>query len=304
MAKKKLITHNGSFHADDLFAAATLALVLEKKRERYEIIRTRAPEILETGDYVFDVGGIYDPNTNRYDHHQKGGAGTRENGIPYSAFGLVWKHFGLELLAGNEKAFTLLDKKIVSPFDAIDNGIDVTDSKFKDVFPFSASEVFLIFSPTWKEDGSKIDKIFVEQVEEAKRILAREIKVILDDLEAETLILECYNNAKDKRIVELTNSFPRYLYQRVLSGLSEPIYLLYKSEHTDEWKVEAISKSPETFESRKLFPESWRGFIDYDPKASEVIGIPGIQFTHNSGFLAGVSSREGAFKLAELALKS
>ncbi len=304
MAKKKLITHNGSFHADDLFAAATLALMLEKKGQRYEIIRTRAPEILETGDYVFDVGGIYDPSINRFDHHQKGGAGARETGIPYSAFGLVWKHFGLDLVEQNQELFEKIDKETVIPFDAIDNGIDIVESKLGNVFPLSTGEVFLVHSPTWKEEKISIDKVFLAQVEEAKKFLARKIKVLQDDLEGTKLILEAYKNTSDKRIIELPRSLPRYLYQKVLSSLAEPIYLIYKSEHTKEWKIEAISKSPETFESRKLFPEAWAGFVDYDPKASEVIGVPGVQFTHNGRFLAGTSSRESAYKLAELALKS
>ena len=75
--KKTLITHNGSFHTDDIFACATLSLMLEKKGEKFEIIRTRDEEIIKTGDYVFDVGGVYDEEGNRFDHHQKGGAGVR-----------------------------------------------------------------------------------------------------------------------------------------------------------------------------------------------------------------------------------
>ena len=216
MAKKKLITHNGSFHADDLFAAATLALMLEQKGQRYEIIRTRAPEVLLKADYVFDVGGIYDPETNRFDHHQKGGAGARENGIPYSAFGLVWKHFGLNLVGGNQELFEKIDKETVIPFDAIDNGIDIVESKLGNVFPLSTGEVFLVHSPTWKEEKISIDKVFKAQVEEAKKFLQRKIQVLQDDLEGAQLILEAYKNTTDKRIIELPRSFPRYLYQKVL----------------------------------------------------------------------------------------
>ena len=65
---KKLVTHNGSFHADDIFACATLCLILEKQGKEFEIIRTRDEEMIKTGDYVFDVGGIYDANKNIFDH--------------------------------------------------------------------------------------------------------------------------------------------------------------------------------------------------------------------------------------------
>src|ERR1035437_6788637 len=93
----KLVTHNGAFHADDLFACATLSLLLKKKNLKYKIIRTRDENIIKHGDYVFDVGGIYNPAKNRFDHHQAGFKEKRKNGIVYSSFGLVWKKYGKEL---------------------------------------------------------------------------------------------------------------------------------------------------------------------------------------------------------------
>ena len=33
--KKILVTHNGSFHTDDVFACATLALMLEKENKSF-----------------------------------------------------------------------------------------------------------------------------------------------------------------------------------------------------------------------------------------------------------------------------
>lgn len=40
--KKILITHNGAFHADDLFAAATLSILNDGN---VKIIRTRDPKV-------------------------------------------------------------------------------------------------------------------------------------------------------------------------------------------------------------------------------------------------------------------
>ena len=105
---KKLITHNGSFHTDDIFAAAALSLMLEKKGDSFEIIRTHDPEAIEKGDYVFDVGGIYDEEKNRFDHHQKSFKEKRENDILYSSFGLVWKKYGLEI-SGSEKIAKIVE---------------------------------------------------------------------------------------------------------------------------------------------------------------------------------------------------
>lgn len=302
--KKKLITHNGTFHADDLFACATLALVMENENMQYEIIRTRDLSVIKNGDYVFDVGGEYNPNTNRYDHHQRNGAGARDNGIPYASFGLVWKHFGQKLCSGNMDAWKIIDEEIASPIDANDNGIDIGDLKFKDVKPYAGSRVFTIFEPTWKEDINKTDDIFTEQVKKAISILKREIKVALDDAEGKAIIKSAYEKAENKRIIFLEISFPRYLYQSVLSSFPEPIYLVYPSGHGSSWKVEAISKSPGVMESRKPFPESWRGFIRSEENLTASIeGIEGILFIHNSGFLANLDSKEHAIMFAEKALK-
>ncbi len=304
MTKLRLITHNGSFHADDIFACATLSIFLENKGKHFEIIRTRDTEVIDSGDYVFDVGGIYDPEKNRFDHHQRGGADARENGIPYASFGLVWKHFGLELCAGNEEAWNIIDKKIASPIDAVDNGTDIVTPKFDGIFPYGGEGIFLIYSPTWKERELNIDHIFVEQVEAAKKVLEREIKVVKDDVEGKNIMIEAYNKMEDKRIVELDISFPRYLLQGTLCRLEECLYVVYPSAHGKNWKVEAVSQNPNTFESRKLFPESWRGILNSDPKAIEIIGIEGVNFSHKSGFMIVTASRESALAVAKKALEA
>ena len=129
---KKLITHDGSFHADDIFAAAAISMMLEKEGKSFEIIRTRDPEVINTGNkdekYVFDVGGVYDEEKNLFDHHQKGGAGKGPHNIEYAAFGLVWKKFG-EIIAGGEKEAEVINKRLCVPIDAWDNGFDLVENK-------------------------------------------------------------------------------------------------------------------------------------------------------------------------------
>lgn len=71
--KLKIITHSGKFHADEVFATAVLEILLGK--DKVEIIRSRDNSVIDSGDYVVDVGGVYDPKTNRFDHHQEERAG-------------------------------------------------------------------------------------------------------------------------------------------------------------------------------------------------------------------------------------
>ena len=92
---KIIATHNGNFHADDVFAVAALKNIFPAAK----LIRTRDLAVIANADIVVDVGGIFDTETNRFDHHQKGGAGARDNGIPFSSFGLIWQKYGLTICA-------------------------------------------------------------------------------------------------------------------------------------------------------------------------------------------------------------
>lgn len=296
--KKILVTHDGTFHADDLFATATLSIL---NNGNIKIIRTRDPKIFEKGDYVYDVGGENNHAINKFDHHQKGGGGIRENGIPYASFGLVWKKYG-EKICGNKEISDYIDRKIVQSIDATDEGFDLVIPKIKNVFPYSAENLLLSVIPTWKEEFKNIDKIFNNQVKKVVELLIREIKIAKDDIDGINSLLDYYYKSEDKRIIIAESDFPRYLLQNTLSKLPEPIYLIYPSSKGNSWKVEAIKKSPETMESRKYFPEAWRGFTNGDQKLKDITGVSDIVFCHQNGFYIAVESKEGAIKLAEKAL--
>jgi len=296
--KKVCITHNGTFHADDLFATATLSIL---NNGNIKIIRTRDPEVIKTGYYIYDVGGENDPENNKFDHHQKGGGGVRENGIPYASFGLVWKKYG-EQICKNKEVAEYIDKKIVQPIDARDEGFDIIIPKVKDIYPYGVESIFLSVTPTWKEKNNNINKIFKKQVEKVIDLLKREIKIAKDDIDGINSLMCSYNESEDKRIVVTENDFPRYLLQNTLSKLPEPIYLVYPGIKNNSWKVEAIRKSPETMESRKLFPEEWRGFTNGDEKLKEITGVSDIIFCHQNGFYLNTGLKESAIKLAQKAL--
>jgi uncharacterized UPF0160 family protein len=291
---KKLITHNGSFHADDIFAAATFSLLLEKKGETFEIIRTRDPEIIRTGDYVFDVGEIYDEKTNRFDHHQKG-AGIRENAIEYASFGLVWKKFGLEL--AGKKAADLIDKRLACPIDAGDNGFDLVENKY-DVSPYFIQHFFYAMSPTWLEKDVNKDEIFLKCVEIAKEILSREIIQARDSVVAEEKVISIYQNTIDKRLIILDENYP---YENALNNFPEPLFVVYP--RTDNsWGVKAVRQDPKNFKNRKDFPLHWAGLREEE--LQKVTGVQDAIFCHKGLFMSVAKTKEGAMKLAELALSN
>src|SRR5215213_6104431 len=93
----KVATHSGSFHADDVFALAALSML----GEPIEVVRTRDADAMAACDVRVDVGFADDPATGDFDHHQRGGAGERPNGVRYASFGLVWRAYGARLCGGD-----------------------------------------------------------------------------------------------------------------------------------------------------------------------------------------------------------
>jgi uncharacterized UPF0160 family protein len=162
--KKKIITHDGNFHADEVFAVATL-LIFD---ENTEVIRTRDPKIIQTGDY-----GVYDEDDNRFDHHQSEGAGGRDDGIPYSSFGLVWKRFGSEV-SGSTEIAEYIDKDLVMPIDANDCGIAFSSPKKEGTYEYSISRVMGTFMPV--DESRDTMAGFLDAVSFAKKVLLYEIK--------------------------------------------------------------------------------------------------------------------------------
>jgi len=299
----KLVTHNGSFHTDDVFAAACLTLYLEKKGESFEIIRTRDEEIIKDADYVFDVGGVYDESKNRFDHHQVGGAGSRifdgsggKTAIEYSSFGLVWKKFGEEL-CGDKKVASIVEKKLVMPVDSADNGFDLITNNYE-ISPYFIQQAFFSMVPTWREENTTKDEMFLKSVGIAKEILSREIIHAKDAVVAEKLVIDIYQNTQDKRIIVLDKNYP---FEHILCNFPEPLFVIYPRANDDTWGIKAVRNDPKTFDNRKDLPEAWGGLRAEE--LQKVTGVGDAIFCHRALFMAVAKSKEGAIKLAELALK-
>lgn len=302
-SKRLLVTHNGSFHTDDIFACAALAIMLERAGEQFEIIRTRDEVIIKTGDYVFDVGGVYDETANRFDHHQVGGAGKGESGIEYSSFGLVWHKFGADL-CGSKKAASTVDNKLVTPIDAHDNGFDLTiPSSFNKnkIYPYTIQNLFFSMYPTWQETQEmdfNYDEAFMKAVLIAKDVLSREIIQAQDLLLAEELVSTIYKNTIDKRIIVLDKNYP---YEYILNNFPEPLFVVYPRVADNSWGAKAITEDYRIFKNRKDFPVNWGGLRNEELQT--ITGVPDAIFCHRALFMIVAKSREGAISLAQKALE-
>ena len=323
MAPKTIGTHDGSFHCDE-----ALGCFLLHQTEAYAdatIVRSRDPEVLSGCDVVIDVGATYDPTKNRFDHHQRGFDEVFGHGFvtKLSSAGLVYKHFGREIVANVlgldlkdekvEKIYLKVYKAFIEAVDAIDNGVNMYDTdapaRYENNTGLSARVGKL--NPPWNEPTSP--EIYYDQFLKAVAvtgkefvdatkyygeswILARDYVVsALDDAtkthpSGEILKLPCYCPWKE-HLFELES-------ERGTNPL--PKYALYEDDK-GQWRIQAIPLTPSAFENRKPLPAAWRGVRD--AALDEVTGIEGGVFVHAAGFIGGNKTYEGALAMAAKALE-
>lgn len=289
-----IITHNGGFHTDEVFACAVISLAFPERQ--LDIIRTRDEKIIATADFVVDVGGIYDPPTQRFDHHQVGGAGVRDNGIPYASLGLVWKEYG-EILCGSLQVAQEVENRLVLPIDAGDNGVGLYDLKRDDVKPYLIHNLLGKFLPTWNEHDIDVDTQFIEVLNIAMKLLEREIIHARDGILGSQKVQEIYTRTEDKRIIILDGGYP---WRETLMQYPEPLFMI-APRLDGKWKVEAVYSNAGSFDRRKYLPEVWAG--KRDKELAEVTGVKDAVFCHNHRFLCVAETREGIVELAKRALE-
>jgi uncharacterized UPF0160 family protein len=287
----KVATHNGVFHADDVFACACLRLALGE----VEVLRSRDLSVLDNADVVFDVGGEYAPERGRYDHHQRGGAGGREDGTPYAAFGLGWKAYGrnsIRVLTNEdeERILQLVDERLVRHIDAADCGYGEAPRGY------SISQAISSLNPTW-DSGGDFDEAFESATKVAEAILKAEIARAAGEIKAESIVLNAIRGASDPRVVVLEKFCP---WQNILpSASSEALFVVFPSE-SNTFMVQAVPPEAGSFGKRKPLPEPWGGLRDEE--FSSLTGVEDGVFCHPGLFIAGARSLQGAMTLASLAL--
>jgi uncharacterized UPF0160 family protein len=291
----QVATHPGNFHADDTFAVATLRLA---HGDDVEVIRTRDEALQAAADVRVDVGGRSDPETGDFDHHQKGGAGERPNGIRYASFGLVWRAFGTQV-AGSEAAAKAIDERLVQGVDANDTGQTIAQALIGDIRPMSVSSVIAALNPSWDEEltPAQEDARFEEAVALAVRILEREVAGAAAYDRARQLVLDAIARAEDPRVIELDRNMP--WREAVLAGAPEALYVIYPK--SDGWGLQAVPTAPGSFENRRSLPPEWGGLGS--DELAVATGVDDAVFAHVAGFYASAGSRDGITALAKLAMR-
>lgn len=275
--KADLICHSGKFHADEVFATALLCRIFDKSLTiaRIPDMKTR----INPDSIVYDIG------YGELDHHQVNGNGTRKNGIPYAACGLVWNKYGMEycrfVCSDAEFLFSEMDR-FLEGIDAYDNGL--FHEKNNPII--NISNCIALFNPTWENcDLSAQNKAFLEAVIFADTILEKEIELIVSKINALSYAESLENN--DSRILIMDKFAPILSLPSIKEKYD---FAIFPSNRTG-YIVKILNDSI-------FFPKKFRGL---DPVTLAMMtGIKTALFIHNSGKLGGATELFDSIDMTDL----
>ena len=309
-----IITHGGKFHADDAWAVATLKVLYPEA----DLVRTRDPAIIATGDFVIDVGGVWDPASGRFDHHQKGFSGARQSGVPYASAGLVWRDYGARCVAALALAHTgrqVSDDAAQQIAYAIDNDIvqylDLSDVGAARNAPggYGLSAVVSGYNPNWLDEerlghGDAADAYRLEQFGRALAFLTDVMANAVKYRVGAALAVEQVRGAEvleGGRLLYLKNSALPWSTV-VRKEMPKVLFVISHNLNEGRYMLHTVPVSADSFEARADLPAAWAGLRDADLAA--VTGVADAGFCHNGRFIAAARSYEGIYLMALQALKA
>jgi len=289
-----IATHDGSFHADEVFAIAALRLL----GEPIDVLRTRDRETLARADLRVDVGFRHDPSTGDFDHHQRDFDGVRENGIRYASFGLIWRQFGVRVCDGDPEVADAVDISLVQGVDANDTGQQLSESLVEGVYPLTVNGVIGGFNGRWDEDlAPEQERLrFDEAVDLARGIIAREVLSAASGRRSARIVEDAIAAATDPRLIEISVNAP--WKQVLVPAAPEALYIIYPKRQG--FGLEAVPRELGSFDNRRDLPAEWGGLEGAD--LVDVTGVPDALFCHAKRFLVVASTHDGISQLARLAL--
>lgn len=337
-AIKRIGTHSGVFHADDVTSLMLLVNFIPEYKNA-EIVRTREASILKDLDLICDVGGEYDHERKRYDHHQQGFEETFDDKhtIKLSSSGLIFKHYGYDLVKNTlsylfeidpnmEKYKLELTEDEINGFrtklydefflclDAVDNGINkyptTVEPRYRDISSGMIERIGRLNPRWWIENPKPQDDLFKEAMEIAKEEYLNSVTFIFfSNFGAKKIMRDIVNNrfsvdASGAILLLTKNVFwkePLFDLEKELDIEGQIKLVIYVDKLSGEYRVQSAPVKLGSFDSRCPLLKEWRGH-DMN-KLREISGIEDAVFCHHSGFIGGAKSYESTLKMAQLSLK-
>lgn len=305
---RAMVTHSGSFHADDVFSAS----VMRRLAPHATLTRTRDPDVLipavqDPHVVVFDVGDAYDPAMNNFDHHQRSFDVSRESGLPLASIGLIWMRYGESYVESVLRELGLFEstthiarivervtQRVILALDAADcgqlsgGGVWRKDEAVE-LHTIDLSSLVGLYHPTPDASPQAYDAAFERAMVVAQTVLSSSTQrahayfAAADSVEA----------ADDGGPLLIFDTFcPWYAHAK-----DHHLFVVSPSKSGKGWMVETVQ---DDFVARCPLPKAWAGHRD--EALQEVSGIGDAIFCHRAQFIGAAQSKEGALAMVERAL--
>ena len=316
-----LYTHDGQFHADEVFATAMFAMFAENinvKRGGEADMPKDDPNWI-----IYDIGG------GELDHHtpqNKEANGTHPGtNVPYAACGLVWRKYYQDVLEAldcperyYDLVYTRIENSLIIGIDAKDNEYNtlaealnqipnITDEQRRNVLKearsgWTITDIIKDFNPTWNS-GLNPDECFMDAVSFAKDILLNRIDNAISSLDARDTVLRALDYSSN-HILYMDRFAPweGVIYGQKNNPKANDIWYAVYPAMRGGWNIQcAVLSSDNRNVFRHPLPKEWYGLRGEE--LQKVTGVKGASFCHVSGFLCGAETEADAMELLRLACK-
>lgn len=285
-APRSLGTHDGTFHADEVTAAALL--IQCKLVDLDKVVRTRSKEILEGCEFVCDVGGDYNPSKKRFDHHQLSYKGE------LSSAGMVLSYLK-EIGIIDEATYTFLNRSLILGVDAHDNGRVTFETGV-----CSFSQVISNFVPiSYNASSEEQDAAFFAALDFVLGHIRRLFERFAYACKCEAAVKEAMENGSEFLVFQEPIPWIDAFFD--LGGEKHPAQFVIMPSGT-HWKLRGIPPTGnDRMKVRNPLPEEWAGLLEDELKV--VSGIQGAIFCHKGRFISVWESKDDAFKALAYVLK-
>lgn len=231
-----IITHNGTFHADEITAIALLQVF---KPAQYSIKRLPHQSENLSADYVIDIGREYD-NITKFDHHQwEGGK---------SSAGLIWEYIG------KEEEYPELSKLI--------KAVDDNDVGIQPATQFEYSRLISTYNSQDIHDDYQLHQ-FHEAVNFAYKLIQN---IVAAQKQLNESKLVCNTAPLWPGTEDVLNLGTWQLgWNQYINGETRPEIeaVVWKDEHLNTWNIQTTNKSITSYDKvgKQLLPWDKMNFV-------------------------------------------
>lgn len=275
--KLKVAVHDGYFHGDDLACVAVISWLVGT--DRFELVRTRDPEVLKHCLRI-DVGeGLLD-------HH---GARACEGECALTRL------LGTLTTAINWSSYIQDQLRLwAEPIMLVDTG-----EWSADALPLE-SDLAKVFC---KSEDPDFDRGFAKALAIVEDVFARRMENWRAEERARTVAI---NNIQDQRgepVIVFDTAATKAPVKKLIWNFSKDTVFYVSPAGSSDWRVLCCADPDEAFSgfsSWRLIPEKYRSLRGED--FIRETGIEDAIFCHAAGFIAGFKTQASAKAFAELCL--